>query len=271
MNATSTRDRLVDRRTQVIMDMDELEDQVDDDLVEEAAAERLRGIYTRELAEIDEALAGLVETVDEPEILETAAGDVRGFSLRAVLGAAGILVVITALIGWAATRPGPDVAETQVTSSDVIVQAGEIDINAMTTPELEDALLSFPESAAVRLILADRHLAEGDQQSALEHYLVVATGNASPNDRSRALARVGYLSYATGQYGPAKESLTQSLELNRNNTEAMLYLGYVLLNGFADPAAAIPYFEKVVADPLMPPEIVSDVLDKLAEARRILG
>ena len=277
MKAALARERLEERRNQVVRDLDELAEQVEDGQVEPETAERLRGVFAQELAEIENELADLpdlpdlaglpVSEPDDGEVTES----VRGFSLRGVMSAALILAVLTALIVWAGSRPGTDEAGAEGSSSVVIVDGGEINIATMTTDELEDTLADFPASVAVRLALADRHLAEGDQQGALEHYLAVATGEASPKEKSRALARVGYLSYATGQYGPARESLLESLDLNRDNTEAMLYLGYVLLNGFDDAAGSIPYFEKVLADTGMPPEIIDAVNEKLAEARERQG
>ncbi|MCL1600518.1 MAG: hypothetical protein M3112_03135 [Actinomycetia bacterium] len=265
------RERLEERRTQVVRDLDELAEQVQDGQVEPKTAERLRGVFAQELAEIGNELAGLADVpVPEPDHRKETE-PARGFSFRGVVGAALILAVLTVLIVWAGSGSGTDGADTEASSSVAIVDGGEISIATMTTDELENALASFPASVAVRLALADRHLADGDQQGALEHYLAVAMGEASPMEKSRALARVGYLSYATGQYEPARESLLESLELNRDNTEAMLYLGYVLLSGFDDAAGSIPYFEEVLRDPLMPPEIIDAVGEKLAEARERQG
>ena len=271
MKPALVRERLEERRDQVVRDLDELAEQVEDGQVQPETAERLREVFARELAEIDEELSGLTDApVPEPDDPEVAEG-VRGFSFRGVVGAASILAVLTALIVWAGSGSVTDEADAEASSSVVMVDGGEINIATMTTDELEDALANFPASVDVRLALADRHLAEGDQQGALEHYIAVATGEGSRGQKSRALARVGYLSYATGQYGPARESLLESLDLNRDNTEAMLYLGYVLLNGFDDAAGSIPYFESVLTDPLMPSEIIDSVKEKLAEAREKQG
>jgi len=96
----------------------------------------------------------------------------------------------------------------------------------------------------------------------------VSSGDGPPNARSRAFTRVGYLSYATSQYGAALDALTESLALDETNTEAMLYMGYVLINGFDDVQSAIPYFEAAIADPSMPREIVDAVSEILAGATR---
>ncbi len=271
MNDRKVRERLEYRRGQVARDIEELEDQVESGQVESLTADRLRGVYGEELTEIDEALAAIGDVpVQEEETLEDT-GRVRGFSFTAVVVAGTLLTVLTGLIIWAGTASGPDPSATGDSSREVIMDAGEIDINAMSEADLEDALARFPDSTMVRLAVADRHLARGDKAGALGHYLVVAEGDALPHEKSRALARVGYLSYATGQHELAKGTLLESLSFNEDNTEAMLYLGYVLLNGFGDEAGAIPYFERVVADPSMPSEIVEAVAEILDDARRGKG
>ncbi len=267
MNDRKVRERLEYRRGQVARDIEELEDQVESGQVEPPTAERLRGVYAEELTEIDAALAGIVDVPVQEEEIPEDTPRVRGFSFTTVAVAGTLLVVLTGLIVWAGTASGPDPTATGNASTEVIMDAGEIDINAMSEAELEDALARFPNSNLVRLAVADRHLARGDKEGALGHYLVVAEGDALPHDKSRALARIGYLSYATDQLELARGTLLESLSFNEDNTEAMLYLGYVLLNGFGDEAGAIPYFERVVADPSMPSEIVEAVSEILDDAR----
>lgn len=268
MDARRARERLEDRRRQVVADLAELEDQVAGGEIEPPTAQRLREVYATELAEIEAALAETgdapVPEEDEPEEPRPP----RGFSPAVAVGAAALLGILTGLIIWAGTGSGPGSSASPDSSSTATVAAGAIDIAALSTEELESALASFPDSADVRLALADRYLSQGDRKAALEHYLVVAAGDASPQQKSRALARVGYLSYATGQYEAARDTLLESLSLNEDNTEAMLYLGYVLLNGLGDEAGAITYFERVVADPAMPPEVVEAVSGIIADARR---
>lgn len=273
MNATRTKEHLEERRKQVARDLDELKYQVEDGQVEPTTAEELRGVYEQELAEIDDALAGLVEAqVHEPENpLDTER--VRGFSFRGLVGASLVLVVLTAIIVWAGSRSGSemDTSGADTAFSSLTSEDGAINVDAITTEELEGILASFPDSAAVHLALADRYLSQGDPLGALDHYLTVSMGDASSQDRSRALAGVGYLSYVTGQYEAASEMLVQSLALNKDNAEAMLYLGYVLLDGFDDAAAAIPYFERVIAHPRTPLDIVDAASEKLVDARKRQG
>jgi len=273
MNATRAKERLKERRKQVITDLDELGDQVEDGQVEPSTAERLRGVYAQELAEIDDALAGLVETPVHKTENPLATERVRGFSFRGLLGASLLLAGLTAIIVWAGSGSGSetDTFGADTAFSNATSEAGVISIDTMTTEELEIILANFPDSATARLALADRYLSEGDRLGALDHYLTVSLGNSSSQDRSRALAGVGFLSYVTGQYEAASETLLQSLALNKDNTEAMLYLGNVLLSGFDDAAAAIPYFERVIADPLTPPHIVDAASEKLVDAQSRQG
>ncbi len=283
MDLVRDRRRLVERRAQVARDLAELEEQAAEGEVEADAADRLRTVYREELDEIDAALADLgPEPQAMDDVPSEAPGSVMpdggsrdgsrrpGFSTKAALIAAGALAVITGLIVWAGGGLSSDASGTQAGAA-VTVPAGPIDIAAMSTDELEASLEAFPESAEVRIELADRHLEEGDQRSAFDHYLAVAESDAPPLLRSRALARVGYLAYASGQVGYARESLEEALSLNEDNTEAALYLGYVLLNALDEPEAAIPYLERALTDPAMPVDIVEDINEMLAEARAATG
>ena len=280
MDVRIDRDHLEERRIQVARDLAELEEQVADGEVETETAERLREVYSSELLEIDEALALIpvaepvsVDAVDATDATETTGTDHRsvGFSTKAAVGAAALLAVITGLIVWAGggfALPGSQ----DEAGPGITIPAGPLDLAAMSTVELEANLEQFPASVDVRLELADRHLAEGDTEGAIEHYAAVAEGDdATPLERSRALARIGYLAYATGQLESARQTLMESLELNENNTESALYLGYVLLNGFDAPRAATPYLEQALADPTMPPNIVEDIKQMLADARQLSG
>lgn len=284
MDVQLDRDHLEERRVQVARDLAELEEQVAEGEVAPETADRLHDVYTTELLEIEEALSLIAASEPETPVtdevtaasgdsgLDTHARRGPGFSTRAAVGAALLLGVITALIVWAGggfPLPG---SQDDVASPGVTVPGGPIDIAAMSTAELEAMLAEFPASVEVRLALADRHLAEGDTEGAIEHYAAVAEGDdATPLERSRALARIGYLAYATGQLESARQSLMESLELNENNTESALYLGYVLLNGFNAPQAAIPYLEQALADPAMPPNIVEDIEQMLDDAHQAVG
>ncbi len=277
MDTQIDRDRLEDRRRQVARDLAELEEQVAEGEVEAETAERLREVYSSELLEIDEALS-LIPVSEPTEVVAVEAtpsdgtgGRAVGFSTRAAVGAASLLAVITGLIVWAGG--GFELPWSQAEASPAVtVPGGPIDIASMSAVELEAYLEQFPASVDVRLALADRHLAEGDTEGAIEHYAAVSDGDdATPLQRSRALARIGYLSYATGQLESARQTLMESLELNEDNTEAALYLGYVLLNAFDAPQAAIPYLEQALADPTMPPNIVEDIEAMLADARQATG
>ncbi len=284
MDVQLDRDHLEERRVQVARDLAELEEQLAEGEVAPETADRLHDVYTTELLEIEEALSLIVASVPEPSITdevtevsedrESAADGRRGpgFSTKAAVGAALLLGVITGLIVWAGVGFPLPGSQDGAAAPSITVPGGPIDIAAMSTAELEDMLAEFPASVEVRLTLADRHLAEGDTEGAIEHYAAVADGDdATPLERSRALARIGYLAYATGQLEAARQTLMESLELNENNTESALYLGYVLLNGFNAPQAAIPYLEQALADPAMPPNIVEDIEQMLDDAHQAAG
>ncbi len=252
-------ERIEDRRSQVVTDLEELSGQVDAGELDSETADRLRHVYTAELAEIDSALAVVADTPtrDEESVEPTA----LRLSRPVAIGGAMLLGILTGIIILLGTRSTSDVA---ATPPEVAVEAGAVDVASMSIEDLESSLASFPESVTARLALADRYLAAGQRTDALEHYLIVAAGEAQPADLSRALARIGYLSYVTGQYEAARGALLDSLLYDTDNTEAALYLGYVLLNGFNDMEAATVYFEQALADPTMPLEIAHAVSDILA-------
>lgn len=286
MDVQLDRGHLEERRVQVARDLAELEEQVAEGEVAPETADRLHDVYTTELLEIEEALSLIAASAPEPSVTDTdeatevsedreSPTDGRrgpGFSTKAAVGAALLLAVITGLIVWAGVGFPLPGSQDGAAAPSITVPGGPIDIAAMSTAELEAMLEEFPASVEVRLTLADRHLAEGDTEGAIEHYAAVADGDAAtPLERSRALARIGYLAYATGQLESARQTLMESLELNENNTESALYLGYVLLNGFNAPQAAIPYLEQALADPAMPPNIVEDIEQMLDDAHQAAG
>lgn len=258
---------LIERRQQVSRDLEELAAQVEDGEVDSATAGRLRSSYLEELRDLDDRIAstgyreGDYEATAEPQEPQTAR---RWLPLGAVVGGAAILGVMTGLIillgtqgGGAESTPDPPPP----------VAAGAIDVDSMSIAELEDSLATFPESNTVRLALADRYLERGDRQLALEHYLTISAGDAEPRDQSRALARVGYLAYATGQHESALAALEESLDHWSENTEAQLYMGYVLFNGLGDAERAAEYFTQALEDPRMPVEVIEAVREILAEIK----
>ncbi|MCL1593675.1 MAG: hypothetical protein M3132_04905, partial [Actinomycetia bacterium] len=136
MIKTSERERLQERREQVVRDLEELSEQIEDDQLDRATADRLHAVYAEELADIDETIAGLG---DEP-VEETESADeevrVRGFSYGTVAIASLTLMLLTGLIIWAGSRPAPDDAESAASSPGATVDAGAIDIEGMSTEEL---------------------------------------------------------------------------------------------------------------------------------------
>lgn len=282
MGTQADREHLMERRAQVVRDLAELEEQeLEAELAPEVAL-RLRDVYTTEMAELDASLTLLPTSdlvVEDPTVNSSGnteaplvtACRVVGFSTRSAVLAAAILAVVTTLILFAATgfeAPWSSAASVEV----VTIPGGPIDFVAMSTADLEAYLEQFPASVDVRLDLADRHLADGDLTGATEHYAaVVDDESATSFEHSRALARIGYLAYTTGQLEASRKALTDSLALNADNTEAALYLGYVLLNGFEAPQAAIPYLEQALADKTMPPYIADDINQMLADAHQALG
>jgi tetratricopeptide (TPR) repeat protein len=258
------RERLEERQRQVVADLEELLEQVELGELEPETAEHLRNVYEEELAEIRDALGHVVDTPVVPKQSNTRA--VPKLSYSVAIGGAVVLGILTGLIVLLASRSG-SAEPTAETGSGATVAAGAIDVEGMSVQELEESLANFPESATVRLALADRYIAADELTTALEHYLIVSsTGQATDQERGHALARIGYLSYATGQHQAARDTLLDSLNYDADNTEALLYLGYVYLNGFQDRDTAAGYFERALEDPRVPPDVVAEVNELLGNA-----
>jgi len=262
---TAAADLLRERLDQVRVDLIELDGQIADGDIDPAAADRLRAVYEAEIARIEARLDGLdggseAAPVGEPVAVLDEKDARSGLKPATLILALALMLAVAISAMWPAGRQPGATAEAAATA------APATDLAAMTTEELEALVARSPDLPAAQLALADRYLGAGDGGAALDHYLAVADSrSAAPAQRSQALARVGYLAYKAGRYGPAREYLTQSLALDGSNSEAKLYLGYVLFDGFDDPKDAAPYLEGVLADPALPATIAADVRAKLAE------
>ncbi|MDH5616261.1 MAG: tetratricopeptide repeat protein, partial [Acidimicrobiia bacterium] len=142
-----------------------------------------------------------------------------------------------------------------------------IDPNTVSNEQLEEVIAQNPEINAMRLALADRYFDEESFSKALDHYLTVAENNPTPAEEGRALSRIGWMAYITGQPEAAEQYLRTSLTADPTNDETKLFLGFVLLYGLGDADGAIPWLEEVAAIPNLPPSLLAQVEAALDEAR----
>ncbi len=259
------RNDLVERLDLIRRDIAELAEQVEAGEVDEATAERLRAGYEEELAEVEERLSALPEDaetvgpVDEPVEESPRVG---ASPKRVLIGAGILLAAFTAVLVMVTTSA--DRTPTQPAAAGTMPQSADF-------AEMEQAVAANPDVIGMRMALADLYFEHQDYSNALNHYLTILDQNPTPEEASHALARVGWLAYATEQNDAAVNYLNQALEMNPDNLEAKLFLGAVDFYGLGDAESAIPLFEEVLAQPDLPPSLRSEVEAALDEARTAAG
>lgn len=259
------RSDLVERRDLVRRDISELAEQVAAGEIDEATAERLRAGYETELADIEQRLGALPDEPDsdtqEEAVLEETPR--TGASPKRVLIGAGILIAAFSAILVLVTTSA-DRTPTQPAAAGTMPQTADF-------TQMEQAVAANPEVIGMRMALADLYFEHQDYSNALNHYLTILDQNPTPEEASHALARVGWLAYATDQNEVAADYLNQALEMNPDNLEAKLFLGAVDFYGLGDAESAIPLFEEVLAQSDLPASLRSEVEAALDEARAAVG
>lgn len=270
----SDRERAEERLRHARRDLEELITQIEGGEIDEATGARLRERYERDVAEAERRLEELPSAKTRParpQVPATAAAQSPGVPRRTlwIMGAA--VVALTVVIVLLARSGGDETAvanEPAVPSGPGSSQGG--------FAEMEAALAANPDNMALRLALAGLYFEFGDYIPAMQHYLAVIEGEATPPERSVALGRVGFLAYVTEQYDAAVAYVQQGIDADPNNGENYLFMGVIQLYGVGDPEAAASNFEAVLAlpdctgedtGPCIPPELRLDVEGMLAEAR----
>lgn len=272
--------RLHDRRQHAIRDLEELSEQVADGELDEATAERLRAGYQAELEAVNAELGVVddmpgqlarkldeaVEQVDReppPESDREPAPAGRS-SGRAIVGGFLLIGAFTAVILIAAQTFRSDGDSGSVAPSNVAT------LDAAALEEMEDVIESHPDNTGMRMALADAYFDQGEYLSAIDHYVVVLSGLVTVEEESRALGRIGWMAYATGQNEAAVEYLDASLRADPGYAEGKLFLGMVRLYGLEDAAGALPLLEEVLALPSLTDEIRVAVEVATNDARAVL-
>jgi cytochrome c-type biogenesis protein CcmH/NrfG len=242
---------LEERRRHALRDLEELAEQVAAGELDEATAQSLREGYEAELAAVKQPAAG-------PEPGSPSEGR---SARRAVAGSLLLIGALTVVILLAAETFRSDGDAGSQASPDVTA------IDAATIEQMEEVLASHPDSPGMRLALADLYFEQGDFGSAIDHYLVAAAGEQTPEEESRTLGRIGWMAYSTGQLDPAVGYLRASLEADPGYSEGKLFLAMVLFEGFGDAAGAIPLFEEILELPDLQGDIRRAVEAAVEEAR----
>ncbi len=250
---------LEQRRRYINQDIEELAGQVAAGEIEIATADRLREAYALELAEVEAAIA----SVD----IDGGVDGVRRQGLstrRAVIGTVALASALTVAIVFI----GGDTVPSQQGA------AAGVDNTPRAAPEIggsldtmEQVVAENPDNVVLRLAVADVYYRRAQYSQALSHYLAVLESAPSPVQESIALGRVGWMAFITSQLDAANDYVSRSLQVDPDNVEAKMFLGYVRFMGFDDPEAAIPLLEEVLASRNLDPDLRAEVEGTLASAR----
>lgn len=265
---TSERDRLFERREMVRRDLLELAVQRETGEVASDTAERLRQTYESELDALDLAIAELPEEGDQEEKFEPAGqapertdGWFRT-SRRRIVGA--LLFVAALAVTFVLAVNNADETQQPAGASPGALTVDPADVS---NEEMEAIVAANPGINGMRMALADRYFAAEEYGSALDHYLIVLENAPTSDEESKALARVAWIAYRTGLAEAAEEYARSSLEIDPNNPEARLYIGFITFYGLGDAEAAIPQLEAALQIPNLSDNVISQIEDALEEAR----
>jgi tetratricopeptide (TPR) repeat protein len=257
---TSERSRLTERRDVVRRDLLELATQRETGEMAIDTAERLRQTYESELDALDSALAQLPEDPSEPSSSQPpeSKGESPRTSWRKVIGAIVVVGGLAAVLTMAANN-AENAQPVSSSPGDLTV-----DPSSVSNEEMEAVVAANPGVNGMRMALADRYFAAEEYGDALDHYLIIAENDPTPDEESKALARIAY---RTGLADAAAEYARSSLGVDPNNAEARLYIGFITLYGLGDAEAAIPQLEAALDIPNLSANVISQIEDALKDAR----
>jgi tetratricopeptide (TPR) repeat protein len=260
---TSERSRLTERRDVVRRDLLELAAQRETGEVASDTAERLQRTYESELDALDSALAQLAESIYEPSSSQQSESKKESprTSWRTVTGSIVIIGGIAAVLAMAANN-AENTQPVSASSGDLTV-----DPSSVSNEEMESVVAANPGINGMRMALADRYFAAEEYGAALDHYLIIAENDPTTDEESKALARLAWIAYQTGLDDAAEEFARSSLDVDPNNAEAKLYIGFITLYGLGDAEAAIPQLEAALEIPNLSAGAISQIEQALDEAR----
>jgi len=249
--------RLREHLGQVERDLVELDEQVAVGEIDDVTGAKLRDGYTRERERILAEIAGTVDVVD-------GATPPRLVTTRRLVGAS-FLIVATVLLAWGVTRTvGAGEPAVEGLASDVL-SGGGLNLDNVTTDELEAVVAENPDVVPMRLALARRYFNDGDFSKAFAHYMYVLNdlGVQDPG----ALADVGWMTYLSGRPDLAESFVERSLEIEPNGGVAFWYLAIIRYQGLDDAAGAVAPLESLLAYEDLPTEFRVEAEKMLAEVR----
>jgi tetratricopeptide (TPR) repeat protein len=246
---TTTTDPWEQKLAQARADLAALERQVEDGELEEADAAPLRAAYLQEISDAEQAAGVSVDA--EPA---------DGRRNRRLL--VGVLVAVVAIVGVTVAASQALVPRTPT--------PGDVDLSEVSNEAMEAVIADNPDDPQIngmRLALADRYFEAESYQQAFEHYRVVLENDPATQEAARALGRMGWMSYRSGQPELALESIERAIVLDPSYGEGRFFLGLVQLCGLGEHEAAAATLEEVLALPDVPAEVRPEVEQALELAR----
>ncbi|MDE0233161.1 MAG: tetratricopeptide repeat protein [bacterium] len=246
------------RLSQAVRDLEELEQQLAEDEIPLSTAQRLRRIYTEEIAESRLRLAGEASASPDRQSLDP--GSRSRFwtpgrvTVTVILGTAAVALVIS--VGWFVQPEEPTDAA-----------GGEFN-PAQYSNETMEAVISanadHPQINGMRLALAGRYFRAGDFARAFAHYRGVLEHDPTAAEEAEALSRLGWMAWAgSGEVQLAIDTLDRALLAAPGYPQALYFKAIVLWCGAGQTTEAVPLLEE--ASEALPSE--EALVAELASAR----
>lgn len=174
------------------------------------------------------------------------------------------LIAVVVLLPSALIDRPPGGAVTGVEATGADGSPPSVDPNAVSNEQLEEVVAANPQVVGMRLALADRYAAAGEDGRAMRHYL--AALDQQP-DNPDVLTRLSWLLLGIGQPGPALENVDRALAVQPDSVEAAWVQANVLVNGTGDRVRGIAVLERLAARGDLSSAVRSRVDELLAQAR----
>ena len=245
------------RRALIEADIRDVRRQLAEEELDATTARRLIERYRQELDSI--------EAWTEDGVPEQAGPRRSGRRLAGTMLLIGAVIAVS-VTAYLAIRPREGGFVTGNTETPV-------DLSKVTNDQMEAVIAAnpdVPEIAAMRLSLADRYFEAGEFSDALPHYLAALDGTLDRTRRSRALARIGWMTFESGNAGIARSYLDEALAVDGGYAEAHLFLGLLLL-AEEDANGALEHLEPLLGEEYLPEGTRAAIEVTIAEARRLAG
>ncbi|MEA2010717.1 MAG: tetratricopeptide repeat protein [Actinomycetota bacterium] len=254
--------RIADQIAQVDRDLAEVDEQVEVGELDEATADRLRSAYRAERGALEKQLDDIepVLVVSDEADGPTGRSKSRSWAGAAIVGVGVVVIAVVAVFSLQERTPAGEA--TDGVATEVLEGAGGADLASVSLQEMEAVVAQNPDIPGMRIALADRYVAEGNYSKGLEHYMVVL--DLDPDD-PEALARVGWLTFLSGEPSLAAPFVERALVIQPDFPQAYWFLANIRME-VGDAVGAIDPLQRLLAYEL-PIDVRAEAEALLAEAR----